>query len=133
MTRDESARFLKSVKTTWPNKFAKMPREEREAMLDIWHKSLERFSLDQCLEALAKHVKQCEYLPDIREIIDLLPTPAVDKYQNDWQRRSDKQLQDWYAEHVAELHAAGKMSAVECKEAGLSYADYCAQFGEVSA
>ena len=102
-------------------------------MLVLWCRVLEPYTPEQCDAALGEHIKRCAYLPDLHEILAYLPPPPerdpmTDWERRSWERRSWERLTAWHEAHEKALHAEGRLTAVECKGRGLTFADYCAQF-----
>ena len=96
----------------------------------LWHGFLSNYPAEQCRAAVMAHIAECKFPPTISEIRDRIQndTPRLSTSMSEWERKSQDRLMAWYEQNKREHHEQGKLTAVECKNRGMSYADYCAQF-----
>ena len=133
MTHGETLKIMAILKAAYPDYYRGMKLKDADSIVALWAEMLAPYPYEACAAAVKKLIAESPYVPKISDIVGRVESalkPQLPAYEpiSDGERRSAEQLSVWYAGHVAELHAEGKLTAVECKERGLSYLDYFAQF-----
>ena len=133
MTQKETKVLLAVIKAAYPEFYRDATDFELEATAALWNDRLQGYAYSQCDTAIKQHIDENRFAPKIAEIIKRITDEATPKlasgvHHSEWERKSFEQSEAWYKNHTAKLHSEGKLTAVECKERGLTYQDYCAQF-----
>ena len=131
MTLTETGELMALIAEEHP-KFLETADPERR--LKLWGETFRNVPFDAVELAVKRVLAENPYTPKLSDVVKSIrdastpKLPPAKRPVTEWERKSLEWMIAWNDAHERELHSQGKLTAVECKNLGMTCADYCAQF-----